>query len=271
MKGWDKKRQEIKEKWICNTGKRALLVEGADDKSFFRILLSRKLGAKWERYWVLADAGGKNIVTDILAREPLWLGIVDRDEWREEVIDEKQAELNNLFVLPRFCIESYAIEPVELWQALTEKKRQKIAGGFEALKSEILENKDQWLRHGVLRSVINPLWSGLRSLGFKEKLLDFTAAQNDDIIKNILQEWHSYLDPDAILKEFDEKLQNIQQLSQQEQFAKWLHGKQFFYERIHPVLNRYLGQNDAKNRLKEIFRTRELPEDLEPLWARIHQ
>jgi hypothetical protein len=269
--GWQERRREIKEELIGQTGKQALLVEGADDEFFFRIFLDRKFEKIWENTWVLAGAGNKKTVTEMLVQEPDWLGIVDRDEWREEVIDEKQAELNNLFVLPRFCIESYAIEPIELWQALPEKKRQKIAGGFEALESEILENKGQWLRHGVLWSVINPLWSGLRSLGFKEKLLDFTAAQNDDIIKNILQEWHSYLDPDAILKEFDEKLQNVQQLSQQEQFAKWLHGKQFFYEKIHPVLNKYLGQNDAKNRLKEIFRTRELPEDLKPLWARIHQ
>jgi hypothetical protein len=230
--GWQERRREIKEELIGQTGKQALLVEGADDEFFFRIFLDRKFEKIWENTWVLAGAGNKKTVTEMLVQEPDWLGIVDRDEWREEVIDEKQAELNNLFVLPRFCIESYAIEPIELWQALPEKKRQKIAGGFEALESEILENKG---------------------------------------IKNILQEWHSYLDPDAILKEFDEKLQNVQQLSQQEQFAKWLHGKQFFYEKIHPVLNKYLGQNDAKNRLKEIFRTRELPEDLKPLWARIHQ
>ena len=93
MKGWQKRRREIKEELIGQTGKRGLLVEGTDDVSFFRILLSRKLGAEWESDWVLSDVGSKKIATDILAQETDWLGIVDRDEWREEVIDEKQNEL----------------------------------------------------------------------------------------------------------------------------------------------------------------------------------
>ena len=267
--GSNHKCQQIKDELIGRTGKRALLVEGTSDESFLRIFLDRKFGKEWEKIWVLAEAGNKRKVTELLLQEPGWLGIVDRDEWREEVIDEKQAELNNLFVLPRFCIESYAIEPLELWQALPEKRQSEIAGGFASLESKILENKDQWLRHGVLWAVINPLWFGLRSLGFKEKLLDFTAAQNDDTIKRTLREWHGFLDPDALLQEFGEKLQSVQQLSQPEQFTRWIHGKQFFNVVIHPLLNGYLGQNDAKRRLREIFQTRKLPEDLEPLWRRI--
>jgi len=267
--GWQKTYRRIKEELIGQTGKRALLVEGADDESFFRIFLSRKFGAGWENVWVLASAGNKKAVTDILGQEPNWFGVVDRDEWREDVIDEKQEELNNLFVLPRFCIESYAIDPRELWSALPLKMQKRVHGGFEALESKILQDKEQWLRHGVLWSVVNPLWSGLRSLGFKEKLLDFRAAQDDDTIKETLKKWHRYLDPNALFKEFNEKFQKVKQLSLQNQLAKWVHGKLFFHEKVHPVLNEYLGQNDTKNRLKEIFQTRELPEDLEPLWARI--
>ena len=44
MKGWDKRRRQIKEELISGTGKRALLVEGPDDESLFRIFLSRKFG-----------------------------------------------------------------------------------------------------------------------------------------------------------------------------------------------------------------------------------
>lgn len=118
MKGWQKRHSEIKEKLIAQTGKRALLVEGTDDVSLFGILLTRKLGAGWETGWVLAYTGKKEFVVDILAQENDWLGIVDRDEWTDEVITEKQRELTNLFVLPRFCIENYAIDPDELWEAL---------------------------------------------------------------------------------------------------------------------------------------------------------
>ncbi len=269
MKGWQKRHREIKEELIGQTAKPALLVEGTDDASLFRILLSRKLGAEWESDWALADVGSKKIVTDILAQETDWLGIVDRDEWTDEVIAAKQDELENLFVLPRFCLESYAVVPDELWEALPQKMQGKVAGGLEALTSEIMQDKGKWLRHGVLWSEINPLWSGLRALGFKEKLLDFDVAQDDDIIKETLNEWHGYLDPDLIFHSFVDKLNRVSELPVKNQLHKWIHGKQFFLEHVHHVLNKYLGQSDAQSRMMKIFRSLALPKDLEPLWSRI--
>lgn len=269
MKGWDKRRRQIKEELIGQTGKRALLVEGTDDVSFFRILLTRKLGANWESDWVLADVGNKKIETDILAQETDWLGIVDRDEWTDEFITTKQEELGNLFVLPRFCMESYAVDPDELWEALPQNMQSNVAGGLEVLTGEIMQNKEQWLRHGVLWSAVNPLWSGLRALGFKEKLLDFDVAQDDDIIKETLEEWHGYLDPGQIFQSFTDKLNQVSGLPAKEQLHKWIHGKYFFLGHVHPVLNKYLGQSDAQSRIKEIFSSLALPEDLEPLWSLI--
>lgn len=269
MNGWQKRRREIKEQLIGQTGKRALLVEGTDDVALFRILLSRKLGAEWESDWALAEAGNKTIATEILAQETEWLGIVDRDEWTDETIAAKQDELKNLFVLPRFCMESYAVDPDELWQALPPKMQGKVQGGLEALASEILRDKGKWLRHGVLWSEINPLWSGLRALGLKEKLLDFDVAQDDDLIKGILKEWHGYLDQDLIFQGFADKLNQASRLPIKEQLHKWIHGKLFFRGHVNSVLNNYLGQSDAQNRLKDIFHSRALPEDLDPLWSRI--
>lgn len=269
MKGWQKRHGEIKEALIGRTGKRALLVEGTDDVSLFRILLSRKFEAEWESAWVLAEGGSKKIITDILAQENNWMGIVDRDEWTDEAIAEKQGELANLFILPRFCMESYAVDPDELWEALPPKMQGQVAGGLDGLKTEILRDKEKWLRHGVLWSAINPLWSGLRALGFKEKLLNFDVAQDDYIIKETLKEWHGYLDPDRIFQSFADKLNQVSGLPVKEQLHKWIHGRQFFLEQVHPVLNKYLGQSDAQSRMIEIFRSLALPEDLEPLWSRI--
>jgi hypothetical protein len=269
VKGWLKRRLKIREELIGQTGKRALLVEGTDDVSLFRILLLRRWGAEWESDWVLADVGSKNIVPDILAQETDWLGIVDRDEWTDEVISAKQDELENLFVLPRFCMESYAVDPDELWEALPQKMQGKVAGGLEVLTGEIMRDKEKWLRHGVLWSAVNPLWSGLRALGFKEKLLGFDVAQNDIIIKETLKEWHGYLDPDQIFQSFTDKLNQGSGLSVKEQLHKWIHGKRFFLDHVHPVLNSYLGQCAAQTRMIEIFRTCALPKDLEPLWKRM--
>jgi hypothetical protein len=272
VKGWQKRHSEIKEKLIAQTGKRALLVEGTDDVSLFRILLTRKLGAGWENDWVLAYTGKKEFVVDILAQENDWLGIVDRDEWTDEVITEKQRELTNLFVLPRFCIENYAIDPDELWEALPPKMQGKVVGGLNALKSEILRDKVKWLRHGVLWSVINPLWSGLRALGFKEKLLKINAVQDNDTIKITLTEWHDYLEPGKVFQSFVEKLNQVSVLPEKDQLHRWIHGKQFFSGHVHSVLNNYLGQHDAQSRKIDIFRSCVLPQDLNPLWAMIqHQ
>jgi len=245
------------------------LVEGDNDERLFRILLSRRFRHGWENRWVLAVAGGENNVIRILEVESNWVGIIDRDEWDEKVIAEKKSKFNNLFVLPRFCLESYAIDPDELWHALPAKMQRKVDGGLQVLKNEILKDKEQWLRHGALWSVINPLWSGLRSLGFKEKLLNFDAAQDDGTIKETLKEWHRFLDPDTLFSRFKDKLEEAKQASLKEQISKWIHGKHFFREKVHPILNKYLGQRDAQKTLEDIFKTRDLPEDLEPLWSRI--
>lgn len=269
MKGWQKVRRQIQERGIGQTGKRALLVEGRDDAAMFRILLSRKFGPGWENDWALADCGNKRIVTDILAQEADWFGIVDRDEWTDAVLAEKQTEIPNLFILPRFCLESYAVNPDELWAAIPPNLRERVPGGREGLKREILHDFERWLRHGVLWSEINPLWSGLRALGFKEKLLGLEVAQDNDQIQETLHEWHDHLDPDRIFQGFLEKLERVGGLPLEEKLHQWVHGKHFFLDHVHPILNRFLGQTDSSNRLIEIFRSRALPDDLEPLWTGI--
>jgi hypothetical protein len=271
VKGWQKVRRRIQERLIGQTGKRSLLVEGREDAALFRILLSRKFGPRWENDWALTDCGNKRIVTDILAREAGWFGVVDRDEWTDAVLSKKRGELPNLFILPRFCLESYAVDPDELWAAIPPTRREQVPGGREALKREILGNIDRWFRHGVLWSEINPLWSGLRALGFKEKLLGFEVAQDDDQIRETLEEWHDHLDPDRIFQGFSEKLARVGDLSMEEKLHRWVHGKYFFQDHVHPVLNRFLGQTDSSKRLSEIFSSRALPDDLEPLWERIRQ
>lgn len=269
MKGWRKRRDEIKETQVEETGKRVILVEGTDDVSIYGILMDRKFGSGFESNWVVTHAGNKKIILDILSEENTWLGLIDRDEWSEDVILEKQDQLQNLVVLPRFCMESYLIEPDELWNALPENQRNKIAGGPEQLRGELLIEKDKWLRHGVLWSIINPLWQGLRSLGFKEALLDFDNAQDDERIQVQLEQWHNFLDPNQIYTRFKDRLRDVAERDETEQITRWVHGKMFFETHVNQVLNRLLGQRSPQDRKRDIFQTRELPEDLTSLWERI--
>ena len=57
--GWEKEYKQIKEKQIGQTGKKAILIEGDNDKSLFRIFLSKKFNGDWEKSWVLGTAGSK--------------------------------------------------------------------------------------------------------------------------------------------------------------------------------------------------------------------
>ncbi|NQU04036.1 MAG: DUF4435 domain-containing protein [Syntrophaceae bacterium] len=269
MKGWERRRDEIRETQVEETGKRVILVEGTDDVSVYGILMDRRFGSDFEKNWVVTYAGNKKIILDILSKENTWLGLIDRDEWTEDVIIEKQNQLPNLVVLPRFCMESYLIEPEELWKAFPENQRNKIAGGLEQLRGEVLIEKDKWLRHGVLWSVINPLWQGLRALGFKEALLDFNNAQDDARIQAQLEEWHNFLEPNQIYVSFKDRLSDVAERDETEQITRWVHGKMFFETHVNQVRNRLLGQRSLQDRKRDIFQTRALPGDLNPLWEKI--
>lgn len=167
MKGIEKKIREIKEQKIGNSGRQVLVVEGSDDVEAFELMLE-KLAPEWSRGWVLAEAGKKSAVLEIVRREPTWAGVVDRDEWADEKNEELEAELRNLAVLPRYCLENYLIVPSELWAALPPKQKAKIPGGQQALQDKILEDLDRWVRHGVLWSVVNHCGKGFARLALRK-------------------------------------------------------------------------------------------------------
>ncbi|MCP4346024.1 MAG: DUF4435 domain-containing protein [Desulfobacterales bacterium] len=268
IKGAETKRQEIIDQYIGRTGKRVFLVEGEDDKNAFSEMLEKKFGNDFETKWVVAPAGGKLLVLGVLAKEPDWIGIVDRDEWDKDTINEKIAEYPNLSILPRFCLENYLIEPTEIWSALPEIQKNRINGGFKQLSSEILADRKKWVRHGVLRTIINPLWDGLIARGFQIDLLDFNNAQNDDRIKDTLRKWHDFLNPDMLFQRFEEKLDQVRIKPLFEQISQWIDGKEFFTSHMHDVLNRLLGQQSEDERKKQLFRGITLPDDLEFLWEK---
>jgi hypothetical protein len=253
---------------IGNTQRSVLLVEGPDDKQAIEAFLNKK-NAQWAKAWIVLATGKKSNVLEILTQRPAWLGLVDRDEWSEAVIAEKQQELPNLVVLKRFCIESYLISPDELWQALPPKQQQKITGGLSELEGEILANLDQWVAHGVLWSVINPMWEGLRTLGFKNGLLEFNAANDRDFIVTKLNEWHDYLEPKQIMDQFDQRLQMVRSLSFNDKITQWIHGKKFFASVIDPILNKHLGHLKQGTRQQKIFEHLSVPADLDTLWQKM--
>lgn len=263
----ENKRDSIRQNLISAQAKQVFLVEGTDDEAAFRILLGRFVPG-WEQRWAIHAAGNKRQLIELLALEPSWLGLVDRDEWDQGVIDQRQGELPNLMVLPRFCLENYLINPAELWLAIPPARQADVAGGEEAFHTVITCELAQYLRHGVLWRVVAPLWTRLRALGFKTGL-SFATAQDDGEIRRILRDWDELLDPERIFAEFQAQLAAANAAPPADQFAQWIHGKVFWECAVNPTMNRLFGQIKEGERRKKILRKLHRPVDLQPIFERL--
>ncbi len=266
-------RDRIHQALISAQPKRAFLVEGMDDQQAFRILLERFVPG-WEQRWAIAVAGNKRQLQKLLALEPGWLGVVDRDEWDQHAITAKTSELTNLMVLPRFCLESYLINPTELWYAIPPDRQTGLSGGEASLRAAIELDLRDYLRHGALWRVVTPLWSGLRALGFKEALASESsvgAAQDDTQIRRILGDWGTLLDPERIFADFQAQFTQANSAAKDEQYAHWIHGKLFWRNVVNPAMNQLLGPMSESERRIKILHRLLLPADLQPLFDRLAQ
>lgn len=257
--------EQIKTQFIGKTGLRVLLVEGPDDVDAFRIFLGRKF-PEWEKTWLLAAAGKKSDVVKMLKKEPSWLGLVDRDEWTESEVVKQCAACLNLLVLPRFCIESYLIDPAELWAAFPPKQQVKITGGEAQFRSELLADLPGWLRHAALWHGVRPLWQQLRQMGFPDSVLGNPPMLDDAALRVKFEERHSTLDADAVLARVHALEAQLANEDVSQLCTQWIYAKNFYPEVVHQVLNRLLGQKPARERRLAILRTRKVPADLDVLW-----
>lgn len=268
----DKIIREIEERTTPNQP--ILVVEGVSDPKALLAWLKNHVPTVEEK-WSINPANGKQNVLDVLKEKAQWLGVVDRDIWSQEEIDSKCQQYPNLFVLPRWCIESYLIQPHELWQALTTKQQASITGGEMQFAETLQHDVDKYVRHGVLWSAVSPLWSKLRQLKFTSDLADSASidiAQNDDAIQEVLKAWGAVLNPEQIFVNFQDKLRQVSTLPKTEQLMLWVHGKHFWRQSVCPALNKLLGkQQDPDARQKQLFQTLPFPDDLQPLLQRMQQ
>lgn len=269
MSGWTKAHQSIRDELVGKVGTRVLVVEGEDDKAFIASLLDKRNPGQWTKQWTVGVAEGKQNVIRILAEESSWRGVVDRDEWSDAAAEKAHLSNPKLFVLPRFCMENYFIEPDELWAALPPEQQARIGTKEADFKAALTANLAAWLRHGALWHAVNPLWDGLRAIGFKDKLLELGTAQNDTEIQDTLKKWHDHLEPSVIFAEFQKHLTAAHTASPDVQYRKWIHGKRFFSQEVVPVLNQYLGQAKTNVWMVNLRKALLVPKDLDPLWPEL--
>ncbi|EKN3731547.1 DUF4435 domain-containing protein [Yersinia enterocolitica] len=252
-------------------GKRVLVVEGKTDELVFMQLL-KKVDPQWETKWVLAEVGGKRNVVDILAAQPTWLGIVDRDEWDNAQISQRQQQLRNLLVLPRFCIENYLVVPSELWHCLPQKQKAKLpegrAAAIQSITASITENLERWVQFGALWAIVNPLWDELWLLGFNRDLLDLEMVVDEQGFRAQCAIWHRHLEPQGLWQRYQDKLAAIQAQTNDENLRTIVHGKKFFKAVVTPAF-RQLFAIQSTISVEDLFREMPVPADLAFVWQRM--
>jgi hypothetical protein len=259
---------QIQTEQVGQTGKRVLLVEGTDDVDAYRNFLSRKF-PEWEQIWAVAHMGNKKQVLAGLALAPNWIGLVDRDEWGEDVQTQHLLAHPNLLVLPRFCLESYLISPAELWRAFPAKQQVKVAGGEAAFRDALLASLAQWIRHAALWHGVRPLWQQLRNAGFPDDVTQVPPTPSDQELRDFFSDWHGLLDADALLTRVHSLEAQLTAEDAETVCKQWLHAKHFYPEVVHKTLNQLLGVKPARERCLAIFRTRTVPEDLDMVWLKM--
>ena len=249
--------------------KRILLLEGTDDALAIETLLDR-VNPDWVNQWAVYPAGSKRQVLALAMQAPAnWLALVDKDEWTAGEIADYGNQHPGLHILPRFCIESYLVDPNELWVALPVGQQDRLPGGVTALAQALLVDLPQWQQHAARWHAINPLWSALRALGFKESLLRTSPFPDQAEVVETLQKWGDLLDQARLLEEINLAQVTFSQLPQDTFLHGCLYAKAFFPQVVVPVLGRLFGQQDERAWRRHLFQQRAMPLDLLPLWQRM--
>ncbi len=226
-----------------------LLVEGPGDIVILSHFLDKHC-PDWGLQVFIAQAGGKPEVIRGLKHRQQWIGIVDRDEWSHAKVDEVQKQTPRLFVLPRFCIESFFCVPGKLWPAVSryssaaDKDRER----FEQL---VLGALPDWVAHGAMWRVLRVRAAGVRSRDVFPHALQESPVTDEDEIRRVLETWQGYLDSESILNEYRAERKKGLALPIDEQLTRYVVGDKFFRQVVTPALDELFGASD-KNWLERL-------------------
>jgi hypothetical protein len=231
-----------------------LLVEGNDDATLIGHFLDQH-ASDWRQRLYLAPANGKDpVIRGVAVHRPAWVGIVDRDEWRQADVDAAAARSPRLFVLPRFCIESYLCDPDELWAALPATARARVSGNPETLTRPIYAALPEWVAHGAMWRVLRELY---RTARLPAQLEDHPVSDEAEI-RRILSEWHSHLAPDEVLGQYRAALKDALNLSPADQLHQYVHGMKFYNQVVLEILDHVFAGKGADDWLQK-FRDSPIP------------
>lgn len=213
--------------------KLVLLVEGVDDRAVFDKMLSR-IDPRYTMHIQIFSANNRKKVLAGLSHRGNangWWGIIDRDESDDAKVATLHAENPTLRVLPRYCLESYFIDPDEIWLMIPEPKRTHFARGLDDLKAIINPEIPKWVCHWAMWCVIHKRrFDLLTTLRFPDQLLDqMTHGILSEVeIHRELLKWYNHFEPAPIYREYDHEKCSADGKVLTDRYRKHIHGKHFF-------------------------------------------
>ena len=259
--------QDLLDRQAAAPRKNVLVVEGSTDVRFLNIVLDHAEFKKENPLarWIIGPAGGKDNVLRFIDRRPEWHGLVDRDALNDAELRVLRSEYRHLHILPRFCLESYLIEPDSLYAALLNQGTLPYHVTKKELSDRLLAPLPHAVEHGALWRVVHPLYDGLRERGFNGVLLDFNKNHTHQEIYDTLVEWNFYLEPVPLFNEFKRQIAIGQQMTQRKQLTQWVHGKSYWNYVVSPLLESLGDGRSRTKRMRSILKNLPLPDDLKDM------
>lgn len=235
--------------------KKVLLVEGKTDVEFLTIMLDKPPFQDENVFinWDIVQCGGKDGVLKQLQKNPHYVGMVDRDAWDEGEIEKMLSLHQNLFVLPRFCIENYIVSPGELVRSFP-----KLTPQYQLLLDEIPTG----IRHGCLWRAATPLHQDLLHAGFNQALLRYPPVTNQELNRLILK-WQSILSVEQITLRAETFYKQVEDLPQEDALKIFVHGKIFWKNAVERKMEKIFPSYKKEQLRKKVLREILMPLDLE--------
>ncbi|MGO8751823.1 MAG: hypothetical protein ACLQNE_38260 [Thermoguttaceae bacterium] len=217
------------------------------------------------------EHGGTERVKQGLKHQSGWWGLVDSDERTDPEIAADKAECPRLRFLPRYCLESFFIDPAELWSLLPAIHRDARPELEQALKETVEQNLDHWVAHFAIWRTLREREQRLRKelnfpQGVIQHVLDQFPISRENLVQS-LKPWHEHFDPQGICDEYDAVILQANQASRADRLRRYVHGKHFFNRVVVQVLNLLETKKAAAWIADLLAATTIVPPDLEPILA----
>jgi hypothetical protein len=217
------------------------------------------------------EHGGTDRVKKGLRHQPDWWGLVDSDERTDPEIAADKDEFPRLRFLPRYCLESFFIDPVEVWNLLPAIHREAQPELETSLKEAVEHNLDRWVAHFAIWRTLREREQRLRKelnfpQGVVQKVLSQFPITRENLVES-LEPWHAHFDPQGICDEYDALVFQSNQVGPVDRLRRYVHGKHFLNRVVVQVLNLLENKSAAAWMADLVAATTIVPPDLEPILA----